>query len=145
MTTTIDHLTDQRNSLRDMTGKADQKAGLLLIAPGSALATAGTVADLTGAAAVLGALALGVAVAIVPAIVGILWPRLLRRRVQTVEEIVTAAELTADSEFTSADRLAEEIQALQRIMAIKWRWTRIALALVLAAVTLAGLTALAAL
>lgn len=145
MTTTIDHLTDQRTSLRDMTGKADQKAGLLLIAPGSALATAGTVADLTGAAAVLGALALGVAVAIVPAIVGILWPRLLRRRVQTVEKIVSAAELAADSEFTAADRLAEEVQALQRIMAIKWRWTRIALGLVLAAVVLAGLTALAAL
>lgn len=140
--TTLDILTSQRDSLREMTRHADSKASLLLIAPGAALTTMGTVAALTGAAAVLATVALVLAVAVIPAIAAAIWPRRPRRAVQSVEEIITAAELAADSEITAADQLGEEIHLLQRIMAVKWLWTRAALALTVAAVALAGLAAL---
>jgi hypothetical protein len=141
--TTTDILTSQRDSLRDMTRHADSKASLLLIAPGAALTTMGTVAALTGAAAILATIALVLAVAVIPVIAAAIWPRRPRNALQSVEEIVTAAELAADDEFRAADQLGEEIHRLQRIMRVKWAWTRIALALTVAAVALASIAAVA--
>lgn len=124
-----DRLAERRDQIRDLTRHADQKASLLILAPGSALAALGPVAALTGAAGVLGGLALAVALAVVPAIVAVVWPR---RGLVGVEAAGPGA-------------LAREVRALDRIAAAKWAWTKAALGLVLAAVALAGATALTAL
>jgi hypothetical protein len=134
-------LTAQRDSLREATRHADSKASPLLIAPGAALTTMSTVAALTGPAKVAGTVALVAAVAVIPAIVAAIWPRRPHITRQTAPSILATAERMAADEGHTADRIAVETAALQRIIATKWVWTRVALGLTAAAVALAGVAA----
>lgn len=95
---------DQRDSLRETTRHADTKASLLLLARGFALAGGSTVASLDGPAALLGSWALITAVAMAAPIGAAIWPR-------------------------SLGGAPDEVERLQGIVRVKFRWIRTAIVL----------------
>lgn len=129
MTTTTDELCSQITSLRETTRHADQKASLLLLAPGGALAAAGLLTDLTGEARTLGAWALILAVAMAAPIGAALLPRRPRslQRRQSRAEIIAAAQQRAAGSATTEALHAAEVQRLQAILAAKWGWIELAI------------------
>jgi hypothetical protein len=136
--TVVDELRAQRDSLRATTSDIRQLGGILLIAPGAALAGAGIVADLTGTTRDLAALAVIAGVAIFAPIGAAVRPMRPPRRRQTTEQILAGAEILAAGGHPTALMLAVEIHRLQRIVDVKWRWIWTAIGLGGCALTLAA-------
>lgn len=142
--TTVDELRAQRDSLRSTTADIRQLGGILLIAPGAALAGAGIVTNLTGTPRDLAALAVAAGVAIFVPIGGAIRPMRPPRRRQTRAQIITGAEVLAGGGRPAAEMLTAEIQRLQKIVDAKWRWIWIAIGLGGCALALAAAAVLAA-
>lgn len=136
--TLVDELRAQRDSLRATTADIRQLGGILLIAPGSALAGAGIVTDLTGTTRDLAALAVVAGVAIFAPIGAAIRPMRPPRRRQASDQIIAAAEILAAGGRPAALMLAIEIQRLQRIVDAKWRWIWTAIGLGGSALALAA-------
>jgi len=131
MPTTTDELRSQIASLRETTRHADQKASLLLLAPGGALAASGLLAGLAGEARTLGAWALILAVAMAAPIGAALLPRRPRglQRRQSRAAIIAAAQQRAAGGATAEAGYAAEVRRLQAILAAKWGWIEVAILL----------------
>lgn len=136
--TLVDELRAQRDSLRATTTDIRQLGGILLIAPGAALAGAGIVTNLTGTTRGLAALAVIAGVAIFVPIGGAIRPMRPPRRRQAREQIIAGAEVLAAGGRPAAEMLAAEIQRLQKIVDAKWRWIWTAIGLGGCAFALAG-------
>lgn len=127
--TVVDELRAQRDSLRATTNDIRQLGGILLIAPGFALAGAGIVADLTGTTRDLAALAVIAGVAIFAPIGAAIRPMRPMQRRQTREQIRAAAETLAGGGEPAVIKLTVEVERLQQIVDAKWRWIWTAIAL----------------
>lgn len=144
MTTPTEQLQRRIDSLRGTTADIRTIAGLLLLAPGGALAGAGLLNTLHGAAHTLGSWALITAVAIAAPIGAAIAPRRPAARRQTCAEIIAAAEQQAADAPDALERQAAEIQRLQAIVDVKWRWIGVALTLGALALVLAAAATIAA-
>lgn len=142
--TTVNELRAQRDSLRTTTTDIRQLGGILLIAPGAALAGAGIVNDLTGTPRDLAALAVIAGVAIFAPIGAAVRPMRPPRRRQASDQIIAGAEILAEGGRPAALMLAVEIQRLQRIVDAKWRWIWTAIGLGGCALALAASAVIAA-
>jgi len=124
-----DILNDRIAALRGTTADVRTIAGLLLLAPGGALAGSGLLAGLHGTARTFAEMALIVAVSITIPIGAAIWPRRPAVRRQSVEQILADASLRADGTRPASEMLASEVQRLQEIVDAKWRWIRVAIGL----------------
>jgi hypothetical protein len=142
--TTTDELQRRIDSLRGTTADIRTIAGLLLLAPGGALAGAGLLNNLQGTAHTLGSWALITAVSIAAPIGAAIAPRRPATKRQTRAEIITAAEQRAGGAPAALEQQAAEIERLQAVVDAKWRWIGVALGLGAAALALAGAAVIAA-
>ncbi|WP_346266122.1 hypothetical protein, partial [Glycomyces rutgersensis] len=114
--TTPDELQRRIDSLRGTTADIRTIAGLLLLAPGGALAGAGILGSLHGTAHILGSWALITAVSIAAPIGTAIAPRRPATRRQSRAEIITAAEQRAAGASEAIEQQAAEIEQLQDIV-----------------------------
>jgi hypothetical protein len=141
--TTLEELQRRADRLRDTTTVIRTVAGLLLLAPGFALAGAGLLGGLDGAAKTLAEWALITAVAMAAPIGAAIWPRRPDARRETRAEIIADAERRAVATPAAVEAQAAEVERLQEIVDAKWGWVQVAIVFGAIALALAAAAVIA--